>query len=470
MPSYASDIGQCAIGDRFSIRHWPWADYGETLAPVEQPAGATAYPKLFLLVSLNLIVDLALAKTTTRTCKLSFDSLSLAPFLTKALDRAGYEAPTPIQAGLFPMVMEEMDVIGQAQTGTGKTAAFTLPLIQLTAGQSANDGPLALVIVPTRELALQVTSEVEKLAYFSDVKSVAIYGGKPIRQQADRLLKKPHIVVGTPGRIIDMIKRNALKTGVLETVVLDEADRMLDIGFRPDIEYILRKCPENRQTLLLSATVPDEIRELAKRYMYQPKLVNFSANQISAESIEQHYFLVDEAFKTPLLVALLEKEKPQQTIVFCRTKIRTEKIYRRLQKIMDGVQCIHGDLSQSVRNRTMQNFRDRKFKILVATDVMGRGIDVSGISHIINYDLPELSDDYVHRVGRTGRMGREGVAYSFVSRDQGQLLTEIEKRINRLLDRLKVQDYLPDYVEAKKKDHTATEQKTRRKHRRSIAL
>jgi ATP-dependent RNA helicase DeaD len=411
-----------------------------------------------------------LTNSSKRTCKLSFDALDLPSFLLAALDQAGYQAPTPIQAGLFPMVMDDLDVIGQAQTGTGKTAAFTLPLIRITAGRPANKGPLVLVVVPTRELALQVTAEVEKLSYKSDVTSVAVYGGKPIKQQSLRLQKNPHIVVGTPGRIIDMIKRQSLRTHQLETVVLDEADRMLDIGFRPDIEWILRQCPESRQTLLLSATVPEEILQLAKRYMHQPKLVNFSSNQISAESIDQFYFQVEEQLKTELLVALLKKEKPKQTIVFCRTKIRTEKIYRRLEKIMDGVQCIHGDLSQSLRNRTMQNFRDRKFKILVATDVMGRGIDVSGISHIINYDLPEISDDYVHRVGRTGRMGREGIAYSFISREQGKLLTDIEKRINQLLDRLSISDYLPDYVAPQKKPKTNNEKAVKRKHRRSIAL
>ena len=411
-----------------------------------------------------------MSKSSKRTCKLSFDSLDLDPFLSRALAKAEYVAPTPIQAGLSPLVMDDLDIIGQAQTGTGKTAAFTIPLIQLTAGRKAPGGPLALVVVPTRELALQVTAEVEKLASTSDVRSVAVYGGKPIRQQSQRLDQKPHIVVGTPGRIIDLIKRRSLHTTSLETVVLDEADRMLDIGFRPDIEWILRNCPDDRQTLLLSATVPEEILQLAKRYMYQPKLVNFSPSQLSAESIDQYYLQVEEKYKTELLVKLLEKEKPKQTIVFCRTKIRTEKIYRRLDKIMKGVQCIHGDLSQSIRNRTMQNFRDRKFKILVATDVMGRGIDVSGISHIINYDLPELSDDYVHRVGRTGRMGREGVAYSFISREQGRLLTEIEKRINRLLDPLKIEDYLPNYVEPKKKDNSHLEKKVKRKHRRSIAL
>lgn len=396
--------------------------------------------------------------------------MDLTPDMRAALKKAGYLAPTPIQAGLFPLVMEQHDVIGQAQTGTGKTAAFTIPLVQNTAGIDASQGPLALVVVPTRELALQVTTEVEKLSFKSDIASVAAYGGRPINQQVDRLARNPQIVVGTPGRLIDLIKRRALRANNLDYVVLDEADRMFDIGFLPDIEWILKQCPAERQTLLLSATVPDEILRLAKRHMYRPKLVNFSSKNVSADLIDQNYFFIEEPFKMDLLMALLEKEQPEQTIVFCRTKIRTEKIYRKLLKIMKGVQCMHGDMSQSARNRTMQSFRDRKFTILVATDVMGRGIDVSGISHIINMDMPELSDDYVHRVGRTGRMGREGVAYSFITKEQGNVLTEIEKRINKQLVRLKVTDYLPDFVEAKPRDTTAIEQKIKRKHRRSIAF
>ena len=345
-------------------------------------------------------------------------------------------------------------------------------MIENAADVDASQGPLALVIVPTRELALQVTTEVEKLSYKSRIASLAVYGGTPIRQQMDRLRKNPQIVVGTPGRIIDLIKKRCLRANNLDFVVLDEADRMLDIGFRPDIEWILRQCPEQRQTILLSATVPEEVLQLAKRYMYRPQLVNFSPKNISVDSIDQNYFLVEESTKMPLLNALLEKECPQQAIVFCRTKIRTEKIYRRLLKIMDGVQCIHGDMSQGARNRTMQSFRDRKFRIMVATDVMGRGIDVSGISHIINMDLPELSDDYVHRVGRTGRMGREGVAFSFVTKDEGIRLTEIEKRINLLLDRIPVSDYLPDFVEPTRNptSNEELEKRVKRKHRRSIAL
>lgn len=398
--------------------------------------------------------------------------MEISEALRSAVKKAGYEAPTPIQAGLFPLVMEGFDIIGQAQTGTGKTAAFTLPLIENAADVDASQGPLALVIVPTRELALQVTTEVEKLSYKSRIASLAVYGGTPIRQQMDRLRKNPQIVVGTPGRIIDLIKKRCLRANNLDFVVLDEADRMLDIGFRPDIEWILRQCPEQRQTILLSATVPEEVLQLAKRYMYRPQLVNFSPKNISVDSIDQNYFLVEESTKMPLLNALLEKECPQQAIVFCRTKIRTEKIYRRLLKIMDGVQCIHGDMSQGARNRTMQSFRDRKFRIMVATDVMGRGIDVSGISHIINMDLPELSDDYVHRVGRTGRMGREGVAFSFVTKDEGIRLTEIEKRINLLLDRIPVSDYLPDFVEPTRNptSNEELEKRVKRKHRRSIAL
>ena len=236
-------------------------------------------------------------------------------------------------------------------------------------------------------------------------------------------------------RVIDHLQRGTLKTEELWCVVLDEADRMLDIGFRPAIEKILRKCPEDRQTLLLSATVPDEIRRLAKRYMYQPTLVNLSPSQVAADTIDQYYFSVARNQKRELLLKLLERETPKQAIVFCRTKVQTHRIYRFLADRMKAVGTIHGDMTQSARTGTMTKFREGKVSLLVATDVVGRGIDVSGISHIINYDIPELCDDYVHRVGRTGRMGQEGVAYTFVEPDQGEFLTSIEMRIDKLLIR-----------------------------------
>jgi ATP-dependent RNA helicase DeaD len=243
------------------------------------------------------------------------------------------------------------------------------------------------------------------------------------------------MVVGTPGRILDLMDRGALMFDDIRFVVLDEADRMLDIGFRPDIEKILRRCPQSRQTLLLSATIPPPVMRLGQRYMRDPEMLDFSPSDISVETIEQYYFTVGAEQKFDLLYRLLEREKPTQAIVFCRTKRGTEKIHRRLARKIKSVDTIYGDLSQNVRDRVMRQFRDGTIQILVATDVVGRGIDVTRISHIINYDIPQFCDDYVHRVGRAGRMGREGIAYTFVTPEEGNELTRIEMRINRLLKR-----------------------------------
>ena len=359
-----------------------------------------------------------------------------------ALDEAEYLEPTPIQAGLIPRALAGVDVMGQAQTGTGKTAAFVIPILEKLLPRTQVAGPQALVLVPTRELAVQVRDESAKLAAGRNVHVVALYGGKPIRQQIDQLRRGAELIVGTPGRVLDLISRAALQLGEVRFVVLDEADRMLDIGFRPDIEKILRRCPQSRQTMLLSATIPPPVKRLAERYMREPESLDFSTKDLAVETIEQHYFTVDPERKFDLLVKLLQREDPYQAIVFCRTKRGTEKICRRLTDLFPSVDTIHGDLQQSGRDRVMRKFRDGKVKVLVATDVVGRGIDVSSISHIFNYDIPQFCDDYVHRVGRTGRMGREGVAFTFVSPEEGNELTRIEMRINRLLKR----DEIPGFV------------------------
>lgn len=358
-----------------------------------------------------------------------------------ALDRAGYQAPTPVQAGFIPRAMAGVDVVGQARTGTGKTASFVIPILErIQLGKDIHH-PQAIVMVPTRELAVQVHDEVVKLSEGRRVHCAAVYGGKPIRAQIEKLRKGCQVVVGTPGRVLDHLSRGTIDLSQLKIVVLDEADRMLDIGFRPDIEKILRRCPADRQTFLLSATVPPPIAKLAERYMRSPETLNFSIGDVAVETIEQFYFTVDPKLKFDLLLRLLVREKPKQAIIFCRTKRGVDKIYMRLSKRTKNAACMHGDMQQSARDRVMTGFRSGQVRFLVATDVVGRGIDVSTISHIINYDIPEFCDDYVHRVGRTGRMGREGVAYTFVCPDEGHELTRIEERINRLLKRDEMRDF-----------------------------
>ena len=365
----------------------------------------------------------------------TFGSIPLSDATLAALQQAGYVDPTPIQAGMIPRALEGVDIMGQARTGTGKSAAFAIPILDRLAPGHKAAGPQALVLVPTRELAVQVRDEFVKLAEGRRVRIVAAYGGKPIRKQTEQLRAGTEVVIGTPGRVLDHLSRNTLVLNEIRTVVLDEAERMLDIGFRPDIEKILRRSPKSRQTLLLSATIPPPVKRLAQQYMRDPEMLDMSPTDIAVETIEQYYFTVDPELKFDLLTALLKREKPRQAIIFCRTKRGTEKVHQRLAKRLEGVAAIHGDLIQRVRDRVMGDFRQGQVRYLVATDVVGRGIDVTSISHIINYDIPQFCDDYVHRVGRTGRMGREGVAFTFVTPEEGAELTRIEVRINRLLKR-----------------------------------
>ncbi len=425
--------------------------------------------------------------------KLCFEALGLGDRRLEILSQIGYEKPTPVQAGLIPLALQGHDLIGQARTGTGKTAAFGIPIIeQLEADQKDTNGdgkaasrrrPQAIILVPTRELCLQVHHEMQRICgdlmagkeeepaedggrkrgrqADTLLRSVAVYGGKSIRWQINRLADGADIVVGTPGRIIDHLNRGTLRVDKIRFVVLDEADRMLDIGFRPDIERILRRLPEERQMLLLSATLPQPILEISKRYMHQPKLVNFSSSSLAVDTIDQFYFTVRADQKVDLLIKLLKREEPRQAIIFCRTKLGTERLYRKLLKTEEfsHARAIHGDMSQPNRDKVMASFRAGKTRILVATDVVGRGIDVSHVSHIINFDIPELSDDYVHRVGRTGRMGRDGVAYSLVTPLQRSELVQIERRINREL----VQDQLEGFeITDVKEQRTSSRGRTRR--------
>jgi ATP-dependent RNA helicase DeaD len=392
-----------------------------------------------LEVALESPTKVTQSPTTTSP---GFNDLGLSEITLASLENAGYLEPTPIQAGLIPHALAGVDVLGQARTGTGKTAAFVIPILEGLQPTKRGQGPQALIMVPTRELAVQVREEFVKLSHGRKIHSVAVYGGKPIRGQIEKLSRGVEIVIGTPGRVLDHMGRGTLKLDDLKFVILDEADRMLDIGFRPDIEKILRRCPRERQTMLLSATVPPPVERLARSYMHDPTSLNFSPTDISVETIEQFYCTVDPERKFDLLEHLIKREDPHQAIVFCRTKRGTDKVERRLSKRFQNVGCIHGDLAQGSRDRVMAGFREGKVRILVATDVVGRGIDVTAISHIFNYDIPQFCDDYVHRVGRTGRMGREGVAYTFVTPEEGNELTRIEIRIDRLLKR----DDVPGFV------------------------
>jgi ATP-dependent RNA helicase DeaD len=372
-----------------------------------------------------------------------FDQMGLSPIMRAALQKAGYSTPSPIQAQVIPTALQGYDILGQARTGTGKTAAFAIPILEQLDPLRETPNPQALVLVPTRELATQVTDEFQKLAYGCPTSVVELAGGKAMDRQLKKLRAGVQVVVGTPGRVIDHLRRGSLVLTSLWCVVLDEADRMLDIGFRPDIERILRRCPTNRQTLLLSATFDEEIRELTKKYLYEPIHIDCSSKNMSVDTIDQRYITSESHQKYDLLIELLRREQPPQAIIFCRTKLGTARLHRKLEESLatdellksKKVETIHGNMSQPQRDRVFARLRSKNIDILVATDVVGRGIDVSTISHIINFDLPHDCDDYVHRVGRTGRMGREGIAFSFVSREDGILLTDIEQRINRLLEK-----------------------------------
>ena len=332
----------------------------------------------------------------------------------------GFEEATPIQAKTIPLSMEGRDLIGQAQTGTGKTAAFGIPLIQkLDIHDSHVQG---IIIAPTRELAIQVSEELYKIGSDSRARVLAVYGGSDIQRQIRALKKGPHIIVGTPGRILDHIKRRTLKLDHVHTLILDEADEMLNMGFIDDIEAILSEVPDERQTLLFSATMPDPIRRIAERFMKEPEIVRVKAKEMTVPLIEQYFVKVPERDKFDVLSRLIDVHSPELAIVFGRTKRRVDELANALTLRGYLAEGIHGDLSQAKRLSVLKKFKDGKIDVLVATDVAARGLDISGVTHVYNYDIPQDPESYVHRIGRTGRAGKEGMAITFVSpREMGYL-------------------------------------------------
>ncbi|MCS6864269.1 MAG: DEAD/DEAH box helicase [Gemmataceae bacterium] len=371
----------------------------------------------------------------------TFAELQLMRPLLEAIAYAGYQHPTPIQEAVIPPALRGHDVIGQAQTGTGKTAAFLLPFLHRWRPHQLR-GPIGLVMTPTRELALQITTEAEKLAPSRRFRCVAVYGGTGLQRQRLALAQGCDLVVGTPGRVLDLLQRGSLTLAHVRYVVLDEADRMLDIGFRDDIERILRRCPPQRQTLLMSATVPEPIKRLVHRYMKNPVHLHMTPEKLTVDKIRQSYFTVDPDKKFELLQRVIEREQPRQCLIFVERKRWADNLYRDLKRVVAKTAVIHGDLPQSQREKIMAAFRSGQIQYLIATDVMSRGIDVSNLSHVINYDLPTDIENYVHRIGRTGRIGKDGIAISFVTPDQGELLTNIERMINRLIE----EDHIEGFV------------------------
>ncbi len=357
----------------------------------------------------------------------SFAELGLSESTLRALSDVGYESPSPIQEAAIPSLLAGGDVIGQAQTGTGKTAAFGLPIMEYI--DPSESSVQALVLTPTRELCIQVTQALRTYGEHTGIDVVAVFGGAPIRTQQAQLRAGGHVVVGTVGRVLDLISRHSLVLHDCRFLVLDEADEMLDLGFLEDVEKILSLTPSSRQTALFSATMPPPIRKLADRYMYDPEIIKVEAATLTIDTVEQFQLPVETKAKPDKLVEVLKAEAPDQAIVFVRTKIRCEQLFKILRDRGLNARALHGDMSQGSRDGVMLAFKGGRVPILVATDVAARGLDISTVTHVINYDVPTSPDTYVHRIGRTGRVGRSGRAITFVEDRQKRELEAIERHI-----------------------------------------
>ena len=366
---------------------------------------------------------------------MKFTELHLSENILKAVEKAGFEEPSPIQELTIPLALEGKDVIGQAQTGTGKTAAFGLPTLDKI--DTSRHVVQALVIAPTRELAVQGQEELFRFGREKGVKVRSVYGGSSIEKQIKALRSGAHIVVGTPGRLLDLIKRKALKLDHVETLILDEADEMLNMGFLEDIEAIISRVPENRQTLLFSATMPEAIKRIGVKFMYDPEHVRVAAKELTTDLVDQYYIRVKEQEKFDTMTRLIDVERPELAIVFGRTKRRVDELTRGLKLRGYRAEGIHGDLDQGKRLRVLRDFKNDNIDILVATDVAARGLDISGVTHVYNYDIPQDPESYVHRIGRTGRAGKHGQSVTFVAPNEMGYLSIIEKLTKKRMKGLK---------------------------------
>ena len=365
---------------------------------------------------------------------MSFEKLKLDPRILKALKEQGYEKPTPIQAESIPTILEKRDILGCAQTGTGKTAAFSIPTLQLISKISEIEETKtikSLIVTPTRELAIQIGDSIEKYAKYLGIKHTVIFGGVNKNPQIKRLKKGVDIVVATPGRLLDLRKQGHIPLNNVQIFTLDEADRMLDMGFINDIKKIISKLPEKRQSLFFSATMPKSIVELANRILTNPKKVEVARVSSTAETVKQHVYHVNKRNKNSLLIHVLKNKNIDSALVFTRTKHGADKVTRFINKSGFSAEAIHGNKRQNARQRALANFKSGKTRILVATDIASRGIDIDELMHVINFEIPNISETYVHRIGRTGRAGSEGISYSFCDIEEQQYLKDIEKLIKK---------------------------------------
>jgi len=378
---------------------------------------------------------------------MSFSILGLSPQILEAIEAQGYSEPTPIQKKSIPIVLDGKDLMGAAQTGTGKTAGFTLPILErLSNGKSPSSNHVrTLILTPTRELAAQVHDSVKTYGQNLPLSSIVVFGGVGIGPQMQKLRKGIDILVATPGRLLDLHSKNAVHFDELEVLVLDEADRMLDMGFIHDIKRIIKLLPKKRQTLMFSATFSEDIRKLAKGLVYQPVEISVTPRNSTVEAIKHWIYPVDKSKKTALLTRLINKGEWQQVLVFSRTKHGANRIAKSLEKKGINATAIHGNKSQGARTRALADFKAGKVRVLVATDIAARGIDIDQLPHVINFDLPSVPEDYIHRIGRTGRAGRSGEAISLVSADEAKQLFDIERLIQKHLERELVEDFWPNH-------------------------
>lgn len=365
-----------------------------------------------------------------------FRNLGISEAVIKALSQMGFEEPTPIQTQTIPPAMAGKDLIGQAQTGTGKTAAFGIPLVDKITTES--EKIQAIVLTPTRELAIQVAEELNRIGNYANIFTLPIYGGQEIERQIKGLKKRPPIIVATPGRLMDHMRRKTIRLDQIHTVILDEADEMLNMGFLEDIETILQETPETRQTLLFSATMPAPIQALARRFLRDPELISVKSKEVTVPLVEQYYLELQERQKFDVLCRLLDIQSPELAIIFGRTKRRVDELTEGLKKRGYSAEGIHGDLTQAKRDTVIRWFRSGTTEILVATDVAARGLDITGVTHVYNFDIPQDSESYVHRIGRTGRAGQTGTAITFASPRELDHLRTVERNTKRKIIRMSV--------------------------------